>query len=60
MTFTNSVVTKDLFEALIRAKRGVRPPSVNPSPMPAVDAAPPYADLLEGDGAVQTPAHVGL
>jgi len=36
MTFTNYVATKDLFQALIRAKRGVRPPSVEPPPMPTV------------------------
>ena len=38
MTLTNYVATKDLFQALIRAKRGTRPSSVGSSGMPEREA----------------------
>ncbi len=38
MTLTNYVATKDLFQALIRAKRGTRPSGVTPPGMPKSEA----------------------
>ena len=40
MTLTNYVATKALFEALIRAKRGLPPPAGSTSSVPARDASP--------------------